>query len=224
MFSSTFRNDLLKLIFNATAIANLADNAGSSPLANLYLSLHTADPGASGDQTTNEVAYTGYARVAVARSGAGWVVTGNSVSPAANVDFPKMTAGSAGTAYYAAIGTAASGTGKVIARAVLGTVLGACTGKASNDTFTIPGSSLQVNDQVAFQPTPGAVGVGISAGTVYYVKTASGADITISTTPGGATLDTLVDTPALAFKIVTPIAYAAGVIPRLETGSVLTLL
>ena len=41
--SSTFDNDLLKLIFNATAIANIADNAGSSPLTNLYLSLHTAD-------------------------------------------------------------------------------------------------------------------------------------------------------------------------------------
>ncbi len=42
---NTFENDLLKLIFNATAIANIADNAGSSPLTNLYVSLHTADPG-----------------------------------------------------------------------------------------------------------------------------------------------------------------------------------
>src|ERR1043165_5112490 len=40
---TTFCNDLLKLIFNAAAIANLADNAASSPLANLYLALHTAE-------------------------------------------------------------------------------------------------------------------------------------------------------------------------------------
>ena len=35
---STFSNDLLKLIFNATAIANIADNAASGPLTNLYVS------------------------------------------------------------------------------------------------------------------------------------------------------------------------------------------
>ena len=65
---NTFENDILKLIFNATAIANIADNAASSPLTNLYASLHTADPGEAGDQTTNETSYTSYARVAVART------------------------------------------------------------------------------------------------------------------------------------------------------------
>jgi hypothetical protein len=33
--SDTFENDILKLIFNATAIANLADNAASAPLTSL---------------------------------------------------------------------------------------------------------------------------------------------------------------------------------------------
>jgi len=47
---NTFENDLLKLIFNATAIAGIADNAGSSPLTSLYVSLHTDDPGEAGDQ------------------------------------------------------------------------------------------------------------------------------------------------------------------------------
>ncbi len=63
---NTFENDLLLLIFNATAIANIADNASASPLTNLYVSLHTGDPGEAGSQTTNECAYTSYARVAVA--------------------------------------------------------------------------------------------------------------------------------------------------------------
>jgi hypothetical protein len=111
---NTFENDLLKLIFQAAAIANIADNAASSPLTNLYVSLHTADPGEAGDQTTNEIAYTGYARVAVARTAGGWTVTGNSVSPAANIDFGEMTGGAGGTATHAAVGTASSGAGKLL--------------------------------------------------------------------------------------------------------------
>jgi hypothetical protein len=108
--SNTFENDLLKLIFNATAIANLADNAASSPLTNLYVSLHTADPGEAGNQSTSEVAYTSYARVAVARTSGGWTVTNNSVSPVANIDFPAATGGS-GTVTFFGVGTAASGSG-----------------------------------------------------------------------------------------------------------------
>lgn len=110
---NTFENDLLKLIFNATAIANIADNAASSPLTNLYASLHTADPGESGDQTTSEVAYTSYARVAVARTTGGWSVSGNTVTPVAEISFPAGTGGS-GTVTYFAIGTASSSTGKLL--------------------------------------------------------------------------------------------------------------
>jgi hypothetical protein len=108
--SNTFENDWLKLIFNATAIANLADNAASSPLTNLYVSLHTADPGEAGNQSTSEVAYTSYARVAVARTSGGWTVTNNSVSPVANIDFPAATGGS-GTVTFFGVGSASSGSG-----------------------------------------------------------------------------------------------------------------
>lgn len=110
---NTFENDLVKLIFQATAIANLADNAAASPLTSLYVSLHTADPGEAGDQTTNECAYTGYARVGVARTSGGWAVTNNSVSPVANIDFGVCTAGTE-TATHFAIGTASSGAGKLL--------------------------------------------------------------------------------------------------------------
>jgi hypothetical protein len=109
----TFENDLLKLIFNATAIANIADNAASSPLTNLYVSLHTADPGESGSQTTSETTYTSYARVAVARTTGGWTVTANSVSPVAAITFPAGTGGS-GTVTHFAVGTASSSTGKLL--------------------------------------------------------------------------------------------------------------
>lgn len=110
---NTFENDWLLLVFNATAIANIADNAASSPLTSLYVSLHTGDPGEAGSQTTSECAYTSYARVAVARSGSGWTVSGNSVSPAAEIEFPEATGGSE-TATYFAVGTASSGVGKVL--------------------------------------------------------------------------------------------------------------
>lgn len=110
---NTFENDVMKLIFNATAIANIADNAATAPITNIQVGLHTADPGETGDQTTSESAYTGYLRVAVARTSGGWTVTNNSVSPAANIDFPAGTGGS-GTVTYFSVGTAASGAGKLL--------------------------------------------------------------------------------------------------------------
>lgn len=118
-FNATFANDLAKLIFQAIAIAGLADNAASSPLTTLYLGLHTADPGAGGTQITNEIAYTGYARMAIVRTAAGWTVVGNIVSPAANVDFGEMTAGAGGTVTHISVGTAAAGAGKVLVRGTL---------------------------------------------------------------------------------------------------------
>lgn len=117
--SNTLENDWLKLLFNATAIANIADNAATSPLTNLYVRLHTADPGETGDQTTNETAYTGYAAVAVARTSGGWTVTGNSVSPAANIEFPECTASPGAAITHASVGTAATGTGKVLYKGAL---------------------------------------------------------------------------------------------------------
>lgn len=116
---NTFEEDLLKLIFNGTAITNLADNAASSPLTNLYLALHTADPGEGGSQTTSEVAYTGYARVAVARTSGGWTVTASSVSPTAAIEFGEMSSGTPGTATHASIGTASSGAGKILYKGAL---------------------------------------------------------------------------------------------------------
>lgn len=114
--TNTFENDLLLLVFNNTDITLIGDAAGlqnSAAAGSLYFSLHTADPGEAGTQTTNEIAYTSYARVAVARSGAGFTVTGNAVATAANVDFPAGTGGS-GTATHFGIGASSSGAGKLL--------------------------------------------------------------------------------------------------------------
>jgi hypothetical protein len=110
---NTFENDLLKLIFNATAIADIAEDDTTSPLTNLYVSLHTASPGETGSQTTSECAYTSYARVAVARTSGGWTVTANSVSPAAEISFPACTVGTETVTHFA-VGTATSGAGKLL--------------------------------------------------------------------------------------------------------------
>lgn len=117
--SKIFENDLLKLIFNGTAITGIADNASDTPLTNLYLALHTSDPGENGNQSSNEVSYTGYARVAVSRSAGGWTVTSNSVSPTNAIEFGEMTGGAPGTATHVSIGTHSSTSGKILYRGAL---------------------------------------------------------------------------------------------------------
>lgn len=111
--STTFSNDLVALVFNATAIANIADNASSSPLTSLYLSLHTASPGIGGSQTTNETSYTNYARIAVTRNSGGWTVSGGVAQNAALAQFAQCGASGA-TITHVGIGTASSGTGKML--------------------------------------------------------------------------------------------------------------
>lgn len=102
---NTFENDILKLIFNATPIADLADDDQTSPVTDLTVALHTASPGETGDQTTNEISYTGYARVSVPRDNTGWTVTANEVNPVDPIEFGLMTAGAGGTVTHFSVGT-----------------------------------------------------------------------------------------------------------------------
>lgn len=103
--SNVFETDILALIFNATAIADLADNDATSPATTLTVALHTADPGEAGTQLTSETAYTGYARQTVARTTGGWTVSGGSVSPVANIDFPECTAAPGAAITHFSVGT-----------------------------------------------------------------------------------------------------------------------
>lgn len=111
---NTFETDLLGLIFNGTAIANLADNAAASPLTQLFVALHTADPGEAGTQATSEAGYTGYSRLAVNRNSGGWTVSAGSVSPTANLDFGQCTASPGAAITHASIGVASSGATKIL--------------------------------------------------------------------------------------------------------------
>jgi hypothetical protein len=110
---ATFANDILALVFNATPIADIAENDTSAPLTSLYLSFHTAAVNAGNQQTLNESAYTNYARVPVARTSGGWTVASATAVNAALVQFAQCGL-TGSTITHVAIGTAASGAGKVL--------------------------------------------------------------------------------------------------------------
>ena len=119
--SNDFETSLLQLLFENTNIANLGDATGvrgSTTAGSLYISLHTADPGEAGKQNTNETTYTGYARVAVARSTAGWTVTGNSVANDAAITFGTSTSGTPTITHFA-VGYEASGATNILVSGAL---------------------------------------------------------------------------------------------------------
>lgn len=112
--STTACNNILALIFNATTWNEIAENDSTSPATNLYLSLHTADPGVGGAQTTSETAYTNYVRVAVVRTTSGWAApSGASTSNVGLVQFAQCGV-TGSTVTHVAIGTASSGAGLVL--------------------------------------------------------------------------------------------------------------
>lgn len=117
--SNTFETDFLGLVFNGTSIANIADNAATAPLTNLFVALHTADPGEAGVQNTSEAAYTGYARVSVARTSGGWTVGAGTVSPNANIDFGQCTAAPGAAITHASVGVATTGATKILYKGAL---------------------------------------------------------------------------------------------------------
>lgn len=142
--SNAFETSLLGLIFNNSDIANIGDAGGlqnSATAGSLYVSLHTGDPGEAGDQTTSEATYTNYARVAVARSGAGWTVSGNSATNAAQITFPQCGA-SGNTITHVGIGTSSAGAGVLLYSGALNSSLAV----ALNITPLFAASGLTVTE------------------------------------------------------------------------------
>lgn len=139
---------LLHLLQNAN-VANIGDATGirgSTVAGSLYFSLHSADPGEAGDQTTNEVTYGSYARQAVARaSGAGgFTVTGNQGSNTSDVTFPTGTSGVvAQNATYWGLGTAVSGAGVLLYRGQITTPSGGLyTGNGIQPVLSAGGATI----------------------------------------------------------------------------------
>lgn len=108
--SNTLENQILALLYNATALPWTNTN--------LFVALHTADPGEAGDQTTSEANYTGYARVLVSRDSAGFTVSGNQAQNTAEITFPECTGGS-NTITHVSVGLAASGASQILHKGAL---------------------------------------------------------------------------------------------------------
>lgn len=128
--TNTFKNAWLLHLFNNSDIANVGDATGlrgSSTAGSLYVSLHTSDPGETGSQTTNECAYTDYARVAVARSGSGWTVTNDTANPAAEISFPQASGGTETVTHFG-VGTASSGAGVLLYKGTVTANISVTTG------------------------------------------------------------------------------------------------
>lgn len=219
--TNTFENELLLHIFQNADIALIGDAAGlqnSAANGNFYVSLHTAEPGEGADQTTNEAAYTNYARVAVPRTSGGWTVSANQVSNAAAIAFAACGLTGATITHFG-IGTDASGAGKLLIKGPLGTVVqGPFTAKA-DDTITIPGHTLAVNERVAFYPAFGsALPTGLTEGTIYWVITVSGDDITVSTTQGGGAVNITAVGDGVAIEAAV-LAVSIGITPSFGIGA-----
>lgn len=141
--SNTFENELLLLIFNNTDIANIGDAGGlqnSVTTGSLFVALHTADPGEAGTATTAEATYTGYARVGLARTGAGWTVTNNNVTNAVDIVFGTASGGTPETITHWSICKESTGSSVILYKGALS-------------------SSLVVNNNIAPRIIAGALNV-----------------------------------------------------------------
>jgi hypothetical protein len=121
---------LLDLLFLNVDWANIGDAAGlqnSATAGSFYISLHSADPGEAGNQSTNEISYTGYARVAVNRTAGGWTRTVSTIANTALVQFGQCTAGTA-TATHFGIGTDSTGAGNLLLKGALNASLSISNG------------------------------------------------------------------------------------------------
>lgn len=227
-FTNSTENSLLVLIFNATAWANIADNTATAPLTNLFISLHTADPGEAGSQTTSETAYPSYARQGVARTSGGWTISGTDPTQVVNagtITFPQASGVTTDLITHWGVGSLVSGAGVLYASGPVGPVAGpalefTCT-SASPGSMTIPGSAYSVNDRLSVYHTPtGTLPTGFTEGTIYFVGTAAGIAVTLSTTTANANP---VNTSSVGAGVViknVPLQMAQNVTPTIAASSI----
>jgi len=86
-------NNVVNLIYNATPIANIADNAAASPITVIKVALATASYSPSSTMSSNETVYTDYARQDTDRDSSGWdAASGGATANAAAIEFPQCGA------------------------------------------------------------------------------------------------------------------------------------
>lgn len=220
--SNTSENSILALIYNATAWANLADNAASAPRTTIYVRLHTADPGEAGTGTTNEANYTSYAPVAVNRNSGGWTVATNTVVNAGAVTFPACTGGSNSITHFSTTDT--TGASTILHSGAIGPITGVYgyTVTAA-DVITTPGYSPVNDDRVSIYTVEGSasvLGAGGTQGTVYFVISASGETCSLSLTSGGAAINFTTSGAGILQKH-SILVVSTGITPSFTAGQLL---
>jgi hypothetical protein len=217
--STNYADNWFKLLDVNTAYANVGDAGGLQPSAapgNLYVSLHTGDPGLTGDQTANEATYTGYLRVAVPRSAAGWTVAGNQVSNTANVTFAVCTALSS-VVTWVGVGTAAAGVGQLLYAFPLIQTYSAFFATVAGNLF-YQASGLATLTPIQLLTAPGgSLPGGFSQGVTYFVKTVAGDTCTVSALSGGADITVVTHGSGLLGQL-SSLSVVAGITPQFLAG------
>jgi len=111
--SDATENQVLKMLLQGT---DPSYRAGATQ----YLALFTADPGEAG-AVASEASYTGYARVALAKSGA-WTDGGSTFTNANLIQFGACTAGSNTLTHFAVVDTASGAVNMMISGALSGSL------------------------------------------------------------------------------------------------------
>lgn len=223
-------NALYCAVFTGTW-ANVAQNS-ATPATQLFVSLHNANPGNGGTQTSNETAYTNYARVGVARTTGGWTVTSGSgttfsnVVNAAAINFAACGV-TGDTITHIGIGLSSSGAGTLLDFCEVGPTAGpgvpfTCT-SASPGVLTCIGYTPAVNDRVSVYQLQGTqlLATGLTEGTVYFVGTAPGGQtLTLSTTTAnGAPVNTSTTGSGIIYK-QSPLIVSNGITPTFAIGAI----
>lgn len=227
--SNTFENSLALLLFNNTNIANFGDATGirgSTTAGSFWLALHTADPGEAGSAVTNEAAYTGYVRVAVARSGSGFSVSASVTSLVAAASFVTSIAGANEVETHWSLVNTSSGAGIILASGIIGGPYKPFTADAASDLITSPAHGYAADDRIVFEAVEGiSLPTGITQGTRYFVlATGLVTDaFKVSTTSGGSALDVTASGGGLLARSQAISVVGAGVTPQLGTSTAVTL-
>jgi hypothetical protein len=235
-FSNSAENSLWLLIFNNTNMANVGDATGlrgSSTAGSLYVTLHSADPGEAGNQGTSEITaaqHGGYARQAVARSSAGWTVSGTAptqVVNAADIVWPVGTAGSGTIAKFFSIGVSATlgdtgviiVSGELLGPAVVVTVDTAADKLLATSHGFTNGQAVQVRVANGTLPSP------LATATQYFVVGATTNDFQLSATQGGSAIDlTTVGSGTITVALDKSIPVGLNVTPKILASQLVATL
>jgi len=226
MQNNAAKQAVLQLIFNGTAYANVADNAASSPLTNLYGALHTAWPGRTGSQSTSEASYTNYARVAIPRTSGGFTVAADgTITLTSSRSFPASSAtGNNQYCPFFSIGNASSGASQIQAMGCIlksGTAAQPVTVATSGNLFTAYAHGAVTDDRVCFfKVGNSALPTGVTEGTVYWVRAGYTSDtFTVSATQGGASITVSANGAATLMVLDTNFQVGNNYTPTLTTGT-----